>query len=557
MIFYDSNGKMINNDMSLRKQRHIVTVKIMLSEIAFNSINELIVRKSPMSETLQAITSQMMKDEEIALARIWLVDKGDICETCVLRKECPNQESCLHLTASKGRNIKGMSDWSDLNGNFSRIPIGIRKVGYVGKSGESVYLSDLLTTKSSWIANEDWIKAENIDGFAAHPLRFQDDILGVIAVFSRKNISQESFQWLRVYAEQASIAIANARAFEEIEKLRQKLEDENDYLKEEIEETAQHKFLIGKSPVWAKILQQIELVGTSEATVLLTGESGTGKEMVARALHEASLRRKKPLVKVNCAAISNELFESEFFGHIKGAFTGAFKDRLGRFQLADGGTIFLDEIGELPLQMQGKLLRVLQEKQFERVGEDRTRTVDVRIIAATNRDLWAEVESGNFRQDLFYRLSVFPIHLPPLRERLEDIEPLARHFLKQYNGKDFSLTDNDIKTLQNYSYPGNVRELQNIVERAIILANCNRLNFTMPQVLNRMIVTETPEITSEKSILTYQDLKNLERENIIKALQKTNFKIYGIGGAAEVLGSKPTTLISRIKALQIPTRPEF
>ncbi|CAN5535193.1 sigma 54-interacting transcriptional regulator [soil metagenome] len=529
----------------------------MSSEIAFNSINELIIRKSPVKETLQAITSQMLKNKEIALARIWLVDKGDICETCVMRLECPNQERCLHLTASQGRNFKSEPDWSNADGRFKRFPIGVRKIGYVAESGKSIFLNNLQTEKSSWIVDQDWIKTERVNGFAAHPLKFQDDILGVIAVFCRKNISQESFEWLRVYAEQASIAIANARAFEEIEKLRQKLEDENDYLKEEIEETNQHKFLIGKSPVWTKILQQIGLVGTSDATVLLTGESGTGKEMVARALHEASLRRNQPLVKVNCAAISNELFESEFFGHIKGAFTGAFKDRIGRFQLADGGTIFLDEIGELPLQMQGKLLRVLQEKQFERVGEDRTRTVDVRVIAATNRDLWAEVESGNFRQDLFYRLSVFPIHLPPLRERLEDIEPLARHFLKQYKGKDFSLTDNDIKTLQNYPYPGNVRELQNIVERAVILANCNRLNFTMPQVLKRMIVTETQEVTNEKSILTYQDLKNLERENIIKALQKTNFKIYGIGGAAEILSSKPTTLISRIKALQIPTRPEF
>ncbi len=241
--------------------------------------------------------------------------------------------------------------------------------------------------------------------------------------------------------------------------------------------------------------------------------------------------RDKPLVKVNCAAISNELFESEFFGHIKGAFTGAFKDRTGRFQLADGGTIFLDEIGELPLQMQGKLLRVLQEKQFERVGEDRTRTVDVRIIAATNRDLWAEVEAGNFRQDLFYRLSVFPIHLPPLRERLEDIEPLTEHFLRQFASKMhceiFKLTAEDIKKLQSYSYPGNVRELQNIVERAIILAQCNRLNFTMPQVLNRMIVSELKKKDVRKSILTYQELRDLERENIIHSLQKSNYKIYG------------------------------
>lgn len=533
----------------------------MTSEIAFNSINELITRKSPVQETLRAITSQMLKHEEIALARIWLIEKGDICEICVMRPECPSQARCLHLTASESRNLKGENIWANLDGSFKRFPIGMRKIGYVAESGKSVFLENLQTEKSTWIADQDWVKAEKIDGFAAHPLKFQDDILGVIAVFSRKNIKKKSFEWLKIYAEQASIAIANARAFEEIEKLRQKLEDENDYLKEEIEEVAQHKFLIGKSPVWTKILQQIELVRTSDTTVLLTGESGTGKEMVARALHEASLRKNAPLVKVNCAAISNELFESEFFGHIKGAFTGAFKDRTGRFQLADGGTIFLDEIGELPPQMQGKLLRVLQEKQFERVGEDKTKTVDVRVIAATNRDLWKEVEAGNFRQDLFYRLSVFPIHLPPLRERLEDIEPLTRHFLQQFSAKmrcePLKLTAENIETLQSYFYPGNVRELQNIVERAIILSQCSILKFTVPQVLEQVMVKEVPANESKKSILTYQDLKNLERENIIQALQKSSYKIYGNGGAAEILGSKPTTLISRIKALEIPMRPEF
>lgn len=531
----------------------------MISEIAFHSITELIVRKSPMQETLQAIVSQVLKQEDFALARIWLIDKGDICENCVMLSECPNRERCLHLTASIGKDRKGEKVWLKINGSFKRFPIGIRKIGYVAKDGDYVYLDNLQTTKNAWIVREDWIKDEKIEGFAAHPLKFQDDILGVIAVFSRKNISQESFEWLRVFADQASIAIANARAFEEIEKLRQKLEDENNYLKEEISQTTHHKFLIGKSHVWNKILQQIELVGASDATVLLTGESGTGKEMVARALHEASHRKDKPLVKVNCAAISNELFESEFFGHIKGAFTGAFKDRIGRFQLADGGTIFLDEIGDLPLPMQGKLLRVLQEKQFERVGEDRTRTVDIRVIAATNRDLWAEVEQGNFRQDLFYRLSVFPIHLPPLRERLDDIEPLTKHFLEQFAAKMhckvFELTADDIKTLQNYPYPGNVRELQNIVERAIILAQFNRLNFTMPQVLNQMIITENKEVEVKKSILTYTDLKNMERDNIIQALKRSNYRIYGNEGAAQLLGSKPTTLISRIKALEISMRP--
>lgn len=366
-----------------------------------------------------------------------------------------------------------------------------------------------------------------------------------------------------MFAEQASIAIANARAFEEIDKLRSQLKEENEYLREEISETTPHKFLIGQSPIWTKIVQQIDLVGSSDATVLLTGESGTGKEMVARALHEAGPRRSKPLVRVNCAAISPELFESEFFGHAKGAFTGAFKDRVGRFQLADGGTIFLDEMGELPLALQGKLLRVLQEKQFERVGEDRTRTVDVRVIAATNRDLWAEVEKGNFRQDLFYRISVFPIHLPPLRERPEDIEPLARHFLATLANRSQStplkLMPDDVRTLQHYPFPGNVRELQNIIERAVIMAESRRLNFTLPQIIDRLIDIDAGEASAsgERSerVKSYPELKDEERRNLIAALRETNYRIYGTGGAAELLGIKPTTLISRIKAMKISMRP--
>lgn len=535
----------------------------MAREIVFESINELIVRKSPLAETLRAITTQMISHGEIDLARIWLIDKGDICELCLMRPECPSQERCLHLTASEGKNLEGNTLWTEIEGRFCRFPIGIRKIGHVAATGKAIHLDNLLTTESSWIADPDRIQAERISGVAAHPLKFQDDILGVIAIFSRKNISQDNFEWLRLFAEQASIAIANARAFEEIDKLRQELKDENDYLKEEISEAAQHKFLIGKSPAWAKILQQIDLVGGSDVTVLLTGESGTGKEMVARALHEVSPRGNKPLVRVNCAAISAELFESEFFGHVKGSFTGAFKDRLGRFQLADGGTIFLDEIGEPPLAMQGKLLRVLQEKQYERVGEDRTRTVDARIIAATNRDLWAEVEAGNFRQDLYYRLSVFPIHLPPLRDRPEDIEPLARHFLDTLAVKNqkasLKLSANDIKILKGYSFPGNVRELQNIIERAIIMAQSSHLNFTMPQIIDRLLVTDKSNVGElnemDETIKSYAELKEMERENLVAALRATNYRIYGTTGAAELLGIKPTTLISRIKSMEVPMRP--
>lgn len=543
----------------LIKQRDFVIVTPMASLISFQSINNLIVRKRPLSETLQAIVSQISSREEIALVRIWLIDKGDICGSCIMRPECPNQEKCLHLTASEGNSLVGEKIWQETAGQFQRFPIGIRKIGLTAQSNEPLLLKDIDKNNVKWIKKKDWVKKEKIKGFVAFPLKFQDNILGVIGVFSRKNISDESFEWLRVYAEQASIAIANASASEEIEKLRQKLEDENSYLKEEIQEIGQHKFLIGESPVWTKILRQIELVGESEATVLITGESGTGKELVARAIHDASPRNERPLVKVNCAAITAELFESEFFGHVKGAFTGAFAERLGRFQIADGGTIFLDEIGEIPLALQGKLLRVLQEKQFERVGEDKTRTVDVRVVAATNKDLEKEVEKGNFRQDLFFRLSVFPVNVPPLRERIEDVEPLTQHFLQRFSvkrrAKALTATKEDIEALKTYSFPGNVRELENIVERAIILAQSGTLNFQIPGVFDQITSPENIEKQTNQPILTFKQLKDLERKSITQALKASNYKVYGKGGAAELLGSKPTTLISKIKSIGIPMRP--
>lgn len=330
--------------------------------------------------------------------------------------------------------------------------------------------------------------------------------------------------------------------------------------------------LVGASAAWRKVLQQIDLVASSNATVLITGESGTGKQLVAQAIHAKGSRRERPFIEVNCAAIAPELFESEFFGHTKGAFTGAHKDRVGRFGLADGGTIFLDEVGEIPLSLQGKLLRVLQEGQYERVGEDSTRKVDVRVIAATNRDLKEEVEAGRFRQDLFYRLSVFPIHVVPLRERLDDVPLLAEHFMRKLNWRDRSnvpvrLSEENVRALQNYHYPGNVRELENIIERAGILTHCFLYQLSVQQILEAMLLSEQRKqldsIAKEspaqhnpsQTILTYAEIKNLERENLIAALHTTNYKIYGAGGAAELLGIKPTTLASRIKALQIPLRP--
>lgn len=339
-------------------------------------------------------------------------------------------------------------------------------------------------------------------------------------------------------------------------------EDERDPLDE----------LIGVSAAWHKVRQQIDLVAASNATVLITGESGTGKELVAKAIHAKSARRQRSIVTVNSAAIAPDLFESEFFGHVRGAFTGAHKDRLGRFGLADHTTIFLDEVGEIPLSLQGKLLRVLQEGQYERVGEDLPRKVDVRVIAATNRDLIKEVEAARFRQDLFYRLSVFPIHLAPLRERLEDVPVLAEHFMRKMNWRDrnnlpIRLSDENVRALQNYHYPGNVRELENIIERVGILTHCFLYKLSVQQILDAMLLSDQRKLfdsiarkplaanTDLQAVMTYAEIKDLERTNLIAALQATNYKIHGAGGAAELLGVKPTTLASRIKALQIPLRP--
>ena len=338
------------------------------------------------------------------------------------------------------------------------------------------------------------------------------------------------------------------------------------------DETQSSEKLIGSSGAWYKVLKQIELVASSNATVLITGESGTGKELVARAIHAKGPRHERPFIEVNCAAIAPELFESEFFGHTRGAFTGAHKDRTGRFGLAEGGTIFLDEVGEIPLSLQGKLLRVLQEGKYERVGEDRTRSTDVRVVAATNRDLEKEVQEGRFRQDLFYRLSVFPIYIQPLRDRLEDVPRLAEHFMRKLNWRDRNnlpvrLSEENVHALQNYHYPGNVRELENIIERAGILTHCFLYKLTVQQILDAMLLSEQRKqldaiaresptsLDRSKAIMTYAEIKTLERENIIAALQATNYKVYGSGGAAELLGIKPTTLTSRIKALQIPLRP--
>jgi PAS domain S-box-containing protein len=329
---------------------------------------------------------------------------------------------------------------------------------------------------------------------------------------------------------------------------RKTLELENEYLHEELR--GNYRAILGDSPALKKVLAQIEMVAPTNASVIILGESGTGKELVARAIHDRSPRKAAALVRVNCASIPRELFESEFFGHVRGAFTGAVKDRVGRFELAHGGTLFLDEIGEVPLELQSKLLRVLQEGQFEKVGEDRTRTVDVRIIAAPNRDLEMEVKAGRFRQDLYYRLSVFPIELPPLRDRTEDISALAQHFLEQSSrklGKPAPrLAAAQVKELQSYDWPGNVRELQNVIERAVIRARNGLLDFGLRSNGKVNRTARGPTSAPKTTAFSLGEIKQHERDLILDALTKTRGKIYGPDGAAALLGLKPTTLSSRV-----------
>ncbi|MBN8731631.1 MAG: sigma 54-interacting transcriptional regulator [Acidobacteria bacterium] len=505
-------------------------------------------------DTLLQIVNGLVDEAGFALARIWLLTRGAEAEG-----------EHLELRASAGRSAVGRKEkWGSLKGRFSRFELGARKIGSVGSTGEPVLIENL-GKHPDWIADPDWVARESMASFAAHPLIYQDQIIGVLGVFSRRTMNRKQLEGLRAFADHAAVSIANARAFEELQELRGKLELENTYLQEEVREAMRYHDIVGASPALARILQQVELVAPTDAAVLIMGESGTGKELIARAIHERSQRGARPLVKVNCASIPRELFESEFFGHVKGSFTGAVRDRVGRFQLADRGTLFLDEVGEIPLDLQSKLLRVLQEGEFERVGEDATRRVNVRVVAATNRDLGTEADGRRFRQDLYYRLSVFPIVVPPLRERREDIPRLAAHFIqhscRRLGLPEPRLTEGAVRAMQAYDWPGNIRELQHVIERAVILGRGHSLPMDLRAAATSATTPERQTAGSpvavaaiagnEGKILTMAQLHELELSNYRAALKRSGGKVYGADGAAALLGIPPTTLASRLKSLGI------
>jgi len=518
---------------------------------------------------LQTIVQGLASHPGVALARIWLHFPGDICDSCFLRDECRDRTRCLHLVASAGTALHSPGeDWALLNGRFRRIPINSFIVGTVGATGKAILIQNV-ATEHLHLARPEWVDREGICSIAAHPFISRGEVLGVLATLTREPLDERAFAWLGTFANQAAVAIANARAFEELDRLRKQLELENAYLHEQVKEGFAFGEIVGQSPALQGALRQIDMVARTDATVMITGESGTGKELAARAIHELSPRRDRPLVTVNCASVPRELFESEFFGHVKGAFTGAVRDRIGRFQLADQGTIFLDEVGEIPLELQSKLLRVLQEQKIERVGEDHERQLDVRVIAATNHNLKEDCEAGRFRRDLYYRLSVFPIELPPLRDRLEDIGPLATHFMelasRRLDCPDVRLTDGAMEQLTAYDWPGNIRELHHVIERAVILSQRGPLRIDLvlgnggspARVTNGRPPTDVAQGQGQSAgsrVLSREELARHERENLIAALEQTGWKISGRGGAAELLGVKPTTLASRVKRFGIERR---
>jgi len=370
------------------------------------------------------------------------------------------------------------------------------------------------------------------------PITTGDGVQGAVILF-------------RDISERLETQHALEQALRKVDVLKQRLEQENEYLRNEVRAVGNHSKIIGVSHATRRVVEQIEIVAPVDANVLVTGESGTGKELVAQAIHDASSRADGPLIRVNCAAIPKDLFESEFFGHVKGAFSGASSNRVGRFELANGGTLFLDEVGEIPLDLQGKLLRALQERKFERVGEGITRETNVRIVAATNRDLREEVARGTFREDLFFRLDVFPIHCAPLRERLEDIPPLAEHFTElacsRFNIPRPKINAQIMRELQHYTWPGNARELQNVIERGSILAQGGLLMFDVPA--RYRLAAEQVQLSAAvpTQVESLADIEALERELIERTIANCEGRVSGPFGAAKVLGMKPQTLYSRIR----------
>ncbi len=618
-------------------------------------------------EALDTIVRALARQADVALARIWLLRPEEVSEEGSLRRDCLDQNHCLHLVASGGSPLNVADE------DFRRLPLSAALEGRIVTECHAILVADI-TAESAGVDLADWMESENIRGFAGYPLEHHGQILGVLSVFGRELIAAEVFSWLGIFADQTSLAIANAQSADRSERseaeqreqarqlkqvldvapihmfmweadasaswgnrtsldyfgqippmdpmaflqrvthpedfpvlqrgivegmsrgesfevdVRMRRQDgvyrwfsyriypvrddadritrwcgvridvhdqrdaqeqshrENVALREEIDKVLMFEEIVGTSAPLQAVLSRVAKVAKTDSTVLITGETGTGKELIARAIHKRSPRANRAFVAVNCAAIPRDLIASELFGHEKGAFTGALQRRIGRFELAEGGTIFLDEIGELPAETQVALLRVLQEREFERVGGAQPIRVNTRVIAATNRDLPAAVEDGTFRSDLLYRINVFPLEIPPLRERKDDIRLLVEYFIDRYSNKMGkrieSIDRKSLERLQTYPWPGNIRELQNVIERSVIV--CDTESFS----IDESWLSREPLV---KKSLT-EDAVTQEKEQIEEALARAKGRVSGPSGAAALLGIPASTLDSKIKSLKIDKR---
>lgn len=440
---------------------------------------------------------------------------------------------------------------ADLVGGHE-LPIDDCPSGLVWQQQQPILVSKL-TEERRWPTVMNHMKEDGTESFCFVPLTTARGRLGAMGFLSLKEeaYSDRDIEFLQQVAQQVAVAVENALAFQQIAELKDKLAKEKFYLEEELR--LEHGFddIIGDSDVLKQVLKQVEVVAPTDSTVLIQGETGTGKELIARAIHRLSGRSERTFVKLNCAAIPTGLLESELFGHERGAFTGAISQKAGRFELADKGTIFLDEVGEIPLELQSKLLRVLQEQEFERLGSTKTIHVNVRLVAATNRDLKRLVEERQFRSDLYYRLNVFPVTVPPLRERPEDIPILVRYFTQHYAvrmKKNIQTVPTEtLDLLSRYAWPGNIRELENLVERSVILTQGTDLHVPIAEL---QTASHSPAISTSTTTL-----EEAEREQILRALRGAKWVIGGSAGAAARLGIKRTTLQSKMQRLGI-ARPD-
>jgi len=517
-VLHDESAQAAHRQLTQERDRQQLLLEVNNAVVAHLDLDDLF---TAVSACLRAVirhdgSSLLLYNAETGQWRIYVLDFARN-ESLIEEgggKDCPQFSSCQAIATGK--------------------PAVFREQDLKEMAGSSPIAQELLD--------------RGVKSFCSLPLLSHNRTMGALNVGRRQDdgFTSEDVELLRQVAQQIAIAVENALAYKQIAQLKDKLTKEKLYLEEEIQTEYNFEEIIGDSQTLKRVLKQVQTVAVTDSTVLILGETGSGKELVARALHNLSDRRERTFVKLNCAAIPTGLLESELFGHEKGAFTGAIATKIGRFELADQGTLFLDEIGEIPLELQVKLLRVLQEQEFERLGSTRTIRVNVRLVAATNRDLGQMVEEQKFRSDLYYRLKVFPITVPPLRERTEDIPLLVRHFAQKFaqrmKKRIETIPSESMKAMQTYRWPGNVRELENFVERAVILSSGSELFVPLP---------ELKRTSSPSSNFVAITLEQAERDHILRILRDTNWVIGGVSGAAAKLGMKRTTLQSKMQKLGI------